>query len=114
MQESYKEVERRIQSAIKWLKNDAEKINIVEAARNFDVPEARLRQRWNGVPPKTNRIAPNQTLNDAQDRALCHFLNTLNKLHLLATQAMLVSTANLILKAAYTDKIELLRLVSKD
>ena len=86
----------------------------MEVARNFDVLEARLRQRWNRVPLKTNRIAPNQTLDDAQDRALCHFLNILNKLYLLATQAILVSAANLILKVAYTDKIELLRLVSKD
>ena len=59
MQESYKEIERRIQSAIEWLENNTENINIAEAARNFNMPEARLCQRQKGVPLKTNRIAPN-------------------------------------------------------
>ena len=66
--ESYAVVELRIIQAVKMLKaGEAKgmKVNIAEAARNFFVPEGRLRARWNGVSSKLDLVPPNRKLSDA-------------------------------------------------
>ena len=89
-------------------------VNIAALARQFNVPVPRLRARVSGRVSRYGRIAPNRTLTEVQDDALCHYLDTLDQFGLSATQPMLVAVANSILRDAHTEPYEPSHQVGKD
>jgi hypothetical protein len=69
MAESYADEEIRISKACDALKR-FEKPNIACAARDFDVNERKLRNRFNGIPSKSKYGGHNKTLIDDQELAV--------------------------------------------
>ena len=55
-----------------------EKPNIARAARDFNVNERKLRNRFNGIPSKTEYGGHNKTLTDDQELAVCHYLDRMD------------------------------------
>ena len=69
MPDSYDEIEARIQAAIASIPPDR-KPNIAKLARDFAVPESRLRARYNGRMTRSNCGGKNQVLTKDQEMAL--------------------------------------------
>jgi hypothetical protein len=96
MAESYADKEIRIGKACDALKR-FEKPNIARAARYFDVNEKKLRNRFNGIPFKSEYGEHNKTLIDDQELSVCYYLNRINQTGIFARPRMLRSVANSIL-----------------
>ena len=88
MAESYQEIEDRIDDAIDAL-NEAEYPNIAKTAREFDIPEQRLRRRFKGVQNKIQCGDKNRRLNEDQELALCYYLDRLDESGVSACPRML-------------------------
>ena len=95
MSESYSEIESRIQEALDAL-SKRDKPNIAAAAREFRVPEQRLRARWNGCLSKQERPAANRKLSEALELAVCRYLDRLDAVGTAARMPM-ITCANSIL-----------------
>jgi hypothetical protein len=78
MAESYADKEIRIGKACDALER-FEKPNIARAARDFDVNERKLRNRFNGIPSKSEYGGHNKMLIDDQELAVCHYLDRINQ-----------------------------------
>jgi hypothetical protein len=78
MAESYADEEIRIGKACDALER-FEKPNIAHAARDFDVNERKLRNRFNGIPFKSEYEGHNKTLTDDQKLLICHYLDCINQ-----------------------------------
>ena len=78
MPDTYHDIEDRISEAIQSLDNQR-KPNIAKTARDFRVPRSRLRNRWNGRQPKSQVVAHNRTLSEAQELAICQYLDHLDR-----------------------------------
>ncbi|KAF8251779.1 hypothetical protein K440DRAFT_511202, partial [Wilcoxina mikolae CBS 423.85] len=74
------------------------KPNIAAAAREFFVPEQRLRIRWNGCRSKQDVVPANRKLSEYQELAVCTHLNRLDKIALPARLFMIADCANAILR----------------
>ena len=96
MAESYADEEIRIGKACDALER-FEKPNIARAARDFDVNERKLRNRFNGIPSKSEYGGHNKTLTDDQELAVCHYLDRMDQTGISARPRMLRSVANSIL-----------------
>ncbi|KAF8538983.1 hypothetical protein BDD12DRAFT_883702 [Trichophaea hybrida] len=72
--EPYHVIEAQITQAINILHEQPEggKPNIAAAARQFFVPEQRLRARWNGHRSKQDVIPANRKLREYQELAIAH------------------------------------------
>ena len=97
MPENYAEIEARIEAACERL-SELDKPNIAAMAREFRVPDSRLRARWNGVQPKTQRPAANKRLSDEEELAVCLYLKRLDNIGTSARLPMLTGCANAILR----------------
>ena len=69
MAESYADEEARISKACDALER-FDKPNIARAARDFHVTEKKLRNRFNGIPSKSEYGGHNKTLTDDQELAV--------------------------------------------
>ena len=78
MPDSYHTIEARIQEAIQSL-HEGKSRSIRAAARQFIVPENRLRHRYNGRLSKSAIGGRNKKLSDAQDSALINYIDHLNR-----------------------------------
>jgi hypothetical protein len=96
MAESYADEEIRIGKACNALER-FEKPNIACAARDFDVNEKKLRNRFNGIPFKSKYGGHNKTLTDNQELSVYHYLDRINQTGIFARPRMLRSVANSIL-----------------
>jgi hypothetical protein len=96
MAESYADEEIRIGKACNALER-FEKPNIARAARDFDVNEKKLRNRFNGIPSKSEYGGHNKTLTDDQELSVCHYLDRIDQTGIFARPRMLRSVANSIL-----------------
>jgi hypothetical protein len=96
MTESYADEEIRIGKACDAL-DRFEKPNIARAARDFDVNERKLRNRFNGIPSKSEYGGQNKTLTDNQELAVYHYLDRMDQTGIPARPRMLRSVANSIL-----------------
>ena len=101
MAEPYPEVEARISKAIELIPT-REKFTIPKLAKEFNVPEQRLRRRLKGVPSKTQQIPVNRKLSEAGEAAVCGYLDQLDKLGLPVRPAMLQNAANVVLSHNHT------------
>lgn len=97
MTESYDEIEARITLACEELSEYA-KPNVAAAAREFEVPETRLRARWNGRQTKVDRPAANRKLLEEEELAVCLYLRRLDKIGTSARLPMITDCANSILR----------------
>ena len=96
---AYESVETRIQEAITVLKKRGEdNPNIAAAAREFNLPRRRLSRRWQGQNSKQTRQPTNRKLNEAQELALCLYLDRLDEIGTAARLPMVTSAANTILR----------------
>jgi len=97
MSQNYAEIEERIQNAYKeW--EELEKPNIAKLARNFEVPEGRLRARIEGRQSRSERGAANRLLTESEELAICLYLKRLDTIGTAARVPMVTSCANLILQ----------------
>jgi hypothetical protein len=96
MAESYANEKIRIGKACNALKR-FKKPNIAYIARDFDVNEKKLRNRFNGIPSKSKYEGHNKTLTDDQKLSVCHYLNRIDQTGISARPRMLRSVANSIL-----------------
>lgn len=73
MPDSHHYMEARISEAIQSL-NRQRKPNIAKTVKEFRVP-SRLRNRWNGRRPKNKVVSHNRSLSEAQELAICQYLD---------------------------------------
>ena len=70
MPDTYRDVEERILEAVEDLEHQ-DKPNIASTARDFDVPEQRLRKRYQGRASKIEVERQNKALSEAEELAVC-------------------------------------------
>jgi hypothetical protein len=103
MSKSSQEIEQLILGAIDALQDQA-KPNIARTAREFGVPVSRLRARVSGRLSRLGYPSGNRKLNQAQEAALCSYIDTLDKLGLSPRRDRIATAANSILKEGHSDK----------
>jgi hypothetical protein len=91
MPEKYAEIEGRIEQACEKL-YQCSNPNISAVAREFEVPRSRLQARWNGRQSKQQRPAANKKLTDAQELAVCLYLDRLDAIGTSARFSMLINS----------------------
>jgi hypothetical protein len=96
MAESYADEEIRIGKTCDVFKRFG-KPNIARAARDFYINEKKLRNRFNGIPSKSEYGGYNKTLTDDQELVVCHYLDRINQTGIFVRPRMLRSVANSIL-----------------
>ena len=99
---TYREEEEDIIEAIQSLQGE-ECTNIALLAREFGVPERKLRARLNGQPSKLSNQNMSTRLTEEQDKALMQTIDRLEATRVYARIPMLASIANSILRAAHND-----------
>lgn len=77
MPDTYHDIESRITDAILEL-DKRENPNVTAVARQFKVPPSRLRNRWKGRKSKIDSGGHNKVLSEAQESALCQYLDNLH------------------------------------
>jgi hypothetical protein len=77
MAESYADEKIRINKAYDTLER-FKKPNIARAARDFDVNERKLRNRFNGIPSKFKYGKHNKTLTDNQELVIYYYFDRIN------------------------------------
>jgi hypothetical protein len=97
MAESYVNKEIRIGKACDTLKR-FEKPNIARAVRDFHINEKKPRNRFNGIPSKSEYGEHNKTLKDNQELVIYHYLDRIDQTGIFARPRMLRSVANSILE----------------
>jgi hypothetical protein len=102
MAQMYDDIEIRIKKAIDLIREESEP-SIAEFARKFDVPYGRLLARFHGRIPKTKRPGANQHFSEAEDLAICAYIERTNRMGLSLSLAMLESIGNGFLKRRHTD-----------
>ena len=104
MAHNYQFIETQIQHAIESL-HSGKNTSIRAAAKQFSVPESRLRYRYNGRLSKSARPGTNKKLSDSQDLALVQYIDQLDRSggQKLPRQ-MLATAANRLLAQNHTGK----------
>ena len=92
----YAKVEARIVEAIDSVAG-REKFTVAKLAKEFDVPEQRLRNRLKGTPSKMGRVSGNRKLSEAQELGLRLFLDRVGKQGSCVPQPTIRNAANVIL-----------------
>jgi hypothetical protein len=75
---------------------------IADFARKYDVPYQRLHGRFYGTPAKSDLIPGNRRFLDIEEKAICRYLDRLDKLGLPAQRELLRGAADYILLANWT------------
>lgn len=101
MPDTYHDIESRITDAIIEL-DIRENPNVAAVARQFEVPATRLRSRWKGRKSKTERGGHNKALSEAQESAICQYLENLNGGGPKARYKQLEQAANALLRKGHT------------
>ncbi|KAJ5773060.1 transcriptional regulator family: Centromere protein B DNA-binding region [Penicillium paradoxum] len=96
------EIEAQISKAIASL-SDQSKPNISKTAREFAVPESRLRRRWKGGKSLFQRQPNGRKLSFTQEAALCRFIDSFDQADAPVTRAQITDAANSILEKSHTD-----------
>jgi len=104
MSDRTKKMEIQIHLAVKAF-SQANKPNIAQLAREFDVPYHRLRARIHGRQSYTDRATITRSLNSIQEKALTSWVQSLDSAYTLPTAEMVEGAANAILKKAGEDRV---------
>ena len=102
MPKTNKDIEQQIQLAVESL-SDLPKPNIRKTAREFAVPEGRLRRRWRGGKSLFQRPPNGRKLNPAQEKALCEYIVSFNAVGASITRRQITAAADSILKDDHND-----------
>lgn len=102
MAEADLSIESRIQSALLDLE-DQNKPNIKGYARAHNLPYQRLLARYNGRKSRYERKPAGRKLDEAQESALCRYLDYLDSIYLHPKRAEIAAAANSILAHCHTD-----------
>ncbi|KAJ5733620.1 hypothetical protein N7493_002406 [Penicillium malachiteum] len=94
--------EANIQRALGAL-SDQKTPNISKTAREFAIPRTTLLRRWNGGKSLFDRQPNNRKLDTEQEKALCVYIDQLDKAGIHIKPAQIEKSANFILSLAYTD-----------
>jgi hypothetical protein len=90
-------MESRIQDALKYIQeNPGVKVGTV--AREFGVPYGRLRYRLEGRLAKKGQPAKNTKLSRPEEKALCRYIDCLDRINLAVRVEFVTSAANYILQ----------------
>jgi hypothetical protein len=90
-------MESRIQEAVAYIGDNPE-AKIATVAREFGVSRGRLRSRIEGYLPKKGLPAANKRLSDPEEKALCLYIDRLDRINLSVRPEFITSAANYILK----------------
>lgn len=101
MPDTYHDIESRIVDAILELRK-CENPNVTAVARQFNVPAKRLINQWKGRKSKVECGRHNKALFEAQELALCQYLDNLNGEGPKAHYKQLEQVANSLLKKGHT------------
>ncbi|KAF9252780.1 transcriptional regulator family: Centromere protein B, DNA-binding region [Penicillium roqueforti] len=102
MPKTNKDIEQQIQLAMDSL-SDQSKPNIRKTAREFAVPEGRLRRRWRGGKSLFERQPNGRKLNSAQEKALCAIIASFHAVGSSITRRQITDAADSILKDGHND-----------
>ena len=89
-------IEGRIREALEYLQENPE-VTISQVARDFRVPRTRLYARARGVPPKLGHRPTHVRLTDAEEIALCRYIDRLDMVNLAVRKEFVREAANFIL-----------------
>jgi hypothetical protein len=89
MSDTYSEVEKRIQRAVDEMRTLEPAPIIADFARQYDVPCHRLYARLHETLAKTDLVSGNRRFSDIEEKALCRYLDRLDKLGLPAQRELL-------------------------
>jgi hypothetical protein len=95
-------IEKQVAKAMDPLSQQS-KPNIAKTAREFNVPEGRLRYRWNGGKSLFQRQPNGRKLSSAQESALFQSIDYFDKAGAAINQSQITVAANSILEEAHTD-----------
>ena len=90
-------MESRIQEALRYI-DDFPDAKIATVAREFGVPRGRLRYRREGRPPKTDVPAANTKLTEPEEKAICCYIDRLDRINLAVRAEFVTDAANTILR----------------
>jgi hypothetical protein len=99
---TYQEIKKRIADAVEYLSNFPD-AKIAKVARDFDVPDQRLRYRLKTGRSKITQGGHNKLLSEAEELALCHILDRLDASGFPARIGFVRGFANNLLTRNYTD-----------
>jgi len=102
MSDTYSEAEKRIKQALDEMRALESAPVIADFARQYDVPYDRLYRRFHGTPSKSDRVPGNRRFLDVEEKAICRYLDRLDKLGLPAQRELLRGAADNILLANWT------------
>ena len=95
-------VERHIQEALQSRQEQPNR-SIASLAKEYHVPYKRLHARLSGVPSKIGHKATHSRLSEAQEQALCMYIDRLDYLRLSVRRIFIENAANAILQANAPD-----------
>jgi hypothetical protein len=97
MPKSYKDIELSIENTLVAMARE-ENPNIRHFAREFGVPYSRLLNRHKGRDSRSNRVPTNRLLSEAEESALCRYIEILDNHDLSPTPRLVEKAANSILR----------------
>ena len=95
------ETKTRIQNAIGSIPA-RQKFTVPKLAKEFNISVHQLRNRLNGTPSRHSIIPINRKLSVTEERAVCWYIDQLDKIGMCVRPPMLRNTANVILSQGYT------------
>ncbi len=95
---SYSAIEDRIFEACDAI-HDGWYSNYTQVAKVYEVPLRRLQRRWNGEASKSTRAATHKVLTEeAQEGAICEYIDCLDKGNMFARPKMILRAANYLIR----------------
>jgi len=89
-------MELRVEEALRYI-GDFRDAKIATVAREFGVPRFRLRNRLAGRPPKKGQPATNTKLTKPEEKAICRYIDRLDRINLAVRAEFITDAANTIL-----------------
>ena len=90
-------MELRVEEALRYI-GDFRDAKIATVAREFGVPRFRLRNRLAGRPPKKGQPATNTKLTRPEEKAICRYIDRLDRINLAVRAEFITDAANTILR----------------
>jgi hypothetical protein len=90
-------MESRIQEALRYI-DDFPDAKTGTVAREFGIPYGRLRYRREGRPPKAGQPAANTKLTEPEEKAICRYIDRLDRINLAVRAEFVTDAANTILR----------------
>ena len=98
-------IEGQIREALDYLEKNPG-ATVTQVARDFRIPRTRLYARSRGVPPKVGHPPTNIRLSDAEETALCRYIDGLDRVNLAVQRKFVWDVANFILQKRAPDGTE--------